>query len=300
MNLISISFEEAWEIYKNLAPKTNGSAHAEMDNSRWHKHIKSFFSGLRLTEIKTRHILQFRVHLESQGYMPQTVKHYLGQVRRILKKAVQWELYNGPVPHFEMPKFDNTRYRYLTHDEAARLMQAIAKRSERWHDISLFALATGLRAGEIWRIQKDQISLPDRQIHVMDIKSHRRKITYLPDVAFAIVRKYLNSSNISGYLFESRNGKKIIQVSRSYFLAVEDAGLNCGVTDPLQKVVFHTLRHTFASWLVQEGTPLQVVQQLLGHRTISQTMRYAHLRFDQGVDAIEKLNACLMSANSIS
>lgn len=294
-----ITLEEAWEMYKKMNPKIEGSSHAEMDNSRWEKHIKPFFADLSLVDIKTRHILQFRMYLENQGYMPQTVKHYLGQVRRILKKALQWELYNGPVPYFEMPKFDNTRFRYLTKEEATRLMAAIANRSKYWHDISLFALATGLRAGEIWRIRKDAINLSNRQIYVMDIKAHRMKVTHLSDTAFEVVSKYFYRSGISDYLFESRNGKKIIQVSRSYFLAVADTGLNHGVTDPLQKVVFHTLRHTFASWLVQEGTPLQVVQQLLGHRSISQTMRYAHLKFEQGIAAIEKLNAYLMPSVKI-
>ena len=78
-------------------------------------------------------------------------------------------------------------------------------------------------------------------------------------------------------LFPTATGKKRVQVSRTFGDCVEKLGLNAGVNDPRQRVVFHTLRHTFASWLVQKGVPLHTVAELMGHRSIAMTQRYAHL-----------------------
>ena len=72
--------------------------------------------------------------------------------------------------------------------------------------------------------------------------------------------------NPTGLVFPGRGGRRITSVSRSFDPGVEDLGLNTGITDRRQKLTFHNLRHTAASWLVQSGTPLYTVQKLLGHK----------------------------------
>ena len=72
--------------------------------------------------------------------------------------------------------------------------------------------------------------------------------------------------------------------------AVKESGLNDGIKDSRHKVVFHTLRHTFASWLVQDGVKLEVVSQLLGHSSLNITMRYAHLAPSQGKSAVNLIS----------
>ena len=77
---------------------------------------------------------------------------------------------------------------------------------------------------------------------------------------------------------------------KTFSRIVEKSGLNDGVTDRIHKVVFHTLRHTFASWLIQKGVTLEVVSKLLGHSSLQMTMRYAHLDpVNQSVQAVKSI-----------
>ena len=97
-------------------------------------------------------------------------------------------------------------------------------------------------------------------------------------------------------VFADRNGQEIGKVSNAFDRAVRELGLNNGITDPLNKFTFHCLRHTFASWLVQNGVDLYTVKELLGHSTLTMTERYSHLAKDTLKNAIKKLEESLKTA----
>ncbi|MDE7065142.1 MAG: tyrosine-type recombinase/integrase [Desulfovibrionaceae bacterium] len=73
--------------------------------------------------------------------------------------------------------------------------------------------------------------------------------------------------------FFTNNGSPISEAGTPFRRVVKKCGFNAGISDRRNRVVFHTLRHTFASWLVQNGTPLMVVGDILGHRSITMTQR---------------------------
>ena len=86
------------------------------------------------------------------------------------------------------------------------------------------------------------------------------------------------TDNLNDLIFSDRwHGEEIESVSRTFERAVDKLGFNKNVEDRRQKVVFYTLRHTFASWLALEGVPLLTIANLMGHKTISMTQKYAHL-----------------------
>ena len=95
--------------------------------------------------------------------------------------------------------------------------------------------------------------------------------------------------NNQDYVFTDINGKKIVSISSAFGRAVDEIGLNEGITDSRMKVVFHSLRHTYASWLVEKGVDLYTVKELLGHSSLSMTERYSHVGENALTSAIRKL-----------
>ena len=105
----------------------------------------------------------------------------------------------------------------------------------------------------------------------------------------------------AGLVFPSRCGGRQASVSKAYDRAVGRLGFNHGIKDHRDKVVFHTLRHTFASWLAIQGTPILTIKELMGHKSIEMTMRYAHLIPDQKHHAIkEMINSFAISRDTAS
>lgn len=280
-----ISVLTAWEHYKYSANGTTASKYN--DQVRWDKHFKTFWTDSLLSDVKLRNILNFRIYLQKKNLSPQTIQHCLGQLRRILRKAIQWELYAGPLPLFEMPKFDNKRTRFLSRNEANHLLGKLQIRSQLWYDVSLFALHTGLRASEIFNLKQENVNIDASRVYVVDTKTSKNRAIPLNREVIKIAKNHLNKNQ--KFLFQSLKGNQISYVSKIFFEVVENCHLNAEVNDRRQRVVFHTLRHTFASWLVQSGSPLAVVSNLLGHASIDMTMRYAHLAPNQGADAVQAL-----------
>ena len=90
-------------------------------------------------------------------------------------------------------------------------------------------------------------------------------------------------------IFKNKSGKKIGEVSKTFLRTVKELGFNRGIKDRRQKVSFHTLRHTFASWLAIQGTPILEIKELLGHASLAMTERYAHLIPNKKRDSVKKM-----------
>lgn len=100
----------------------------------------------------------------------------------------------------------------------------------------------------------------------------------------------------NGHIFTDSHGKKIKEVTNSFDKVVDEIGFNEGVEDRRNRIVFHTLRHTFASWLAIQGTPLYTISKLMGHKTILMTQRYSHLSPGAGKEAVNGLEAVFNSS----
>jgi integrase len=92
-----------------------------------------------------------------------------------------------------------------------------------------------------------------------------------------LARRRPQDAQAASLVFPGRDGIKIMRISNSFAKAVDRLKLNEGVTDPRQRVMFHTLRHTFASWLAMDGINPFYLKELLGHSDLKLTERYSHL-----------------------
>ena len=282
-----ITLDEAWHTYLETRQLTPYGY--QTDESRYRAHLKNYWHGKSLASIKTIDIQKFATYLFQEGLSPQTVRLCLGQMRRIIRRAARLGIYDGPIPIFEMPKADSVRYRYLEPHEAEALLRILKNLSPLWCDIASLSVNTGMRASEIFSLRGANINVHQRSLILHITKNFKQRLVPLNDTALNILCKYKTNNKNLVFHQEYNIHMPFHKVSKKFRQAVNICGFNEGITDNRYRVVFHTLRHTFASWLVQRGVPIHVVSNLLGHSSIHVTERYAHLAPDQGRAALELL-----------
>lgn len=137
------------------------------------------------------------------------------------------------------------------------------------YDLVILLLDTGARYSEIAKLQWSQIDLPNRMLRLWRPKASNESVLYLTDRAFGVLKRRSESSGHPGPIFSNRKNR-----SRSYApIAIRKALRRAGLAD----CTIHTLRHTHASRLIQNGMSIYEVREILGHADIKTTMRYAHL-----------------------
>lgn len=274
-----MTFGQAWTLYyeKHLAPR-HASNRKHPDQSRYERHLGPRFADTPLSSITALDLERLKTDLMRAGQSPQSVKHALAQIRRVYRKMIAWEQWFGRVPtdKVDMPEFDNKRHRWLTPEEADQLLTELKRRSVQWHNISLMSLHTGMRAGEIFALKGQDVRLDSGEVHVLHSRKHSESRTvYMTPTVHSMLKEL--SIEPGRPVFPSRNGARIREVSATFTRSVNALGFNKGVDDSRARVVFHTLRHTFGSWLAQAGVPLYDIGELMGHAGEETTRRYAHL-----------------------
>ena len=136
----------------------------------------------------------------------------------------------------------------------------------------MVSLDCGLRASEIFNLRWQQIDLNKGTIFV-DGKGDKSRYAFMTESVRNMFSEMLKGAP-NELVFQNRTGGKIRRISNLYNRSVSDLGLNDGVKDSRQKVVFHSLRHTFASWLAQNGENLYLIQKLMGHARFSMVQRF--------------------------
>lgn len=168
-------------------------------------------------------------------------------------------------------KLDNMKLRYLSIDEAEKLLAALAAKSQNLHDIALLSLHCGLRFGEIAVLRWSCVNWEAGTMAVLNAKTGSRT-AYLTAPAKAMLESR-KSGKPNELIFPKRSGKdgSMAQASKVFADTVKELGLNESITDRKQKVTFYTLRHTMATHLYESTHDLYLTQRSLGHATSTMT-----------------------------
>ncbi|MBF0259123.1 MAG: site-specific integrase [Desulfamplus sp.] len=251
--------------------------------------ISPLIGNKTLKDISAFDIERLKKNMMDAKKSPRTIEYCFITLGQIFRHAQKHGYHTGDIPTLSVKriKFDNKRVRFLSLDESHRLLDILKGSSQQVYEMALLSLHCGLRAGEIFSLQWKDIDLEHGIITLLDTKSGRtRTLSMTDDVKDILMHK----EKTRDIIFPARDGGKIKAISNAFTRAVDKAGLNNGVNDRRQKVTFHTLRHSFASWLVMEGISLYQVKELLGHASITMTERYSHLAPDKNRLAAETMD----------
>lgn len=284
----SYLFEEHYKQHIKLKDKKSTY---EREVSLYTKWLKPFLGGVKLSLISRISLVSILNEMKTAKLSNRSQNYVIALTRQVFNFAIKEELFvgNNPAAKFDFPKTDNKRMRFLTNDELEKLFTELKKRSYQIFLIALLSADSGLRAGEIFNLTWADINLHQKTFFIRDPKNGKNRHAYMTTRVFEEFSK-LKQGLGNQFIFQSREGNKIEHVSRTFARAVTASQLNKGISDRRQKVVFHSLRHTFASRLVQKGVSLYEVKELLGHTDIKMTMRYAHLANETLRQAISKLD----------
>lgn len=227
--------------------------------------------------------------LHVKNFEPKTVNTIIGELGTVFTYAVENNIHiENPVRKVKPLKVDNERLRYLDSDEVNELLSYVQD-NEQIYLCVLLALNTGARIGALVRMTPRDINFNTKTISTLDEKNSERYSTYICNdkLETLLLKRCANRKKDTPILEE--NNAKLYHQMKDKLGAVLDKIFNKDVTDPKYRVVPHTLRHTFASHLAINGTPIYTIKKLMNHKDINMTIRYAKLAPEAGMDAVAKL-----------
>lgn len=174
---------------------------------------------------------------------------------------------------------NNRRLRFLSKEEIASLIDAC---DPHLRPIAITALNTGMRKGEILNLTWDQVDLKHGFILLVNTKNGERREIPINDTLRETLLGLTRRLDVPYVFYDQKTGKPYQDIKRSFASACRRARI--------RDFRIHDCRHTFASQLIMAGVDLTTVKELLGHKTITMTMRYAHLAPSHKVKAVAILD----------
>ncbi len=249
--------------------------------------------GTPFDELDITHVQQILRNLAEAGRSNRTQQYVFRTFSMIWNAAVDHGLTDKRCPtkvaSFRLPKIDNERQRYLTLEEERIILQKIHARSPQAHNMAVISLYTGMRWREVARLRWWCLDVASRRISVLNTKGKKDRVLPMPNRVVDLINS-MPSQDPDKLVFPDPDGELQPLVVNPVREAFKESGLNDNVTDKKMRASFHSLRHTYASRLVQGGVDLYRVQKLMGHSTLAMTARYSKLADENLHQAVKVLD----------
>lgn len=261
------------------------------DTTNYNRYLVAPFGGKEPRDIIQMDVDRLRIKL-LKSKAPQTVKHVLVLLKRIANFGAKKGLSAGLQFTIEMP-LNNEKTEDLTPDELSRLLEAIENADcTQAANLMRMALFTGMRRGELFRLQWADLDFERGFIHLRDTKGGKDQKIPMNAEAQKILESHERTG--SAFVFPGRKGKKRVDIKKTVNRIKDVAGL------PKEFRALHGLRHVYASMLASSGkVDMYTLQKLMTHKGPQMTQRYAHLR-DESLRAASELAGSIIeqAANS--
>jgi integrase/recombinase XerC len=272
------------EFLRHLASEKDASPHTvrsyRSDLLEFVRHAGRGDTALALRGVDARAVRAHLVRLHERGLDPATIARKLAAVRSWFRFLVRRGVLERNVAReVRGPRLPRKLVSFLPIDEAAVLMDAkTAGGPPPARDVAVleFLYATGLRVSELAGLDLDDLDRSRQTVRVLGKGRKERIVPYGSRAAGALTAHLASRGTAGGPLFANRRGGRL--TVRSIHSIVRRSATACGIT---RRVSPHTLRHTFATHLLDAGADLRMIQELLGHSRLSTTQRYVHVGTEQ-------------------
>jgi integrase len=274
-----------WDEYK----KINDIKGLYTDNNRFKNYLEGPYGDREPRDLVPLDIDRLRVkHLKKKS--PQTVKHILSLLRRIINFGVDKGFCEGVNFKIKLPEVNNKKTDDLTDAQLKKLLEAIDKDTNvQVANLMKLALFTGMRRGELFKLKWKALDFDRGFIHILDPKGGPDQVIPMNNSARDLLS--LHEKTNSPYVFPGKDGRQRVTA----YVALRRIRKRAGLPDDFRPL--HGLRHVFASMLASSGkVDMYTLQKLLTHKDPRMTQRDAHIRDETLKNASNVANDIIMQA----
>lgn len=224
------------------------------------------FQKTNLAKIDEEKIKQFLLNKQNKKYSPQTINLYLNAIKFFYREALK-------IPQKIDLKFAKRNKKLpvvLTRKEIKEIIKVI-KNPKHKLLVSL-VYGSGMRLSELINLKTKDVNLEELTLHLKNAKGKKDRMTIFPEKIRNDLQVLITAKNSDDYLFESERGGRLNQrtVRKVFKKAVQEIGIK-------KEATFHSLRHSFATHLLENGVDIRYIQELLGHCNIRTTQVYTQV-----------------------